>query len=188
MKIEEGKRYIRNDGEITRPARIEGCGNVRFVCDSPEGDFIAYYESGKCCIDWIEADLVSEYVEPTTKPTYHFTIGQTYTSANGSKWECIFVRDGKAWLVGVYDGVAEGSAYAFDIDGTASWACNADEYRIVFEPVRETVTVRGNVYTGTNGSKYLASGHGERGDNINITFDLINGTPDWSTAKVTPCD
>lgn len=61
-------------------------------------------------------------------------VGETYISANGYKWECIFVCDGKAWLVGVYDGKAVGLAYDFDIDGTASWGMEEDRaaYNIVF--------------------------------------------------------
>lgn len=46
-------------------------------------------------------------------------VGQTYTSENGSECECIFVRDGKAWMVGVYSDGVGGSAYEFNIDGTA---------------------------------------------------------------------
>lgn len=105
------------------------------------------------------------------------TPGQTYTSANGNKWECIFVRDGKAWLVGVFDGNAEGSAYDFDVDGTASWVMEYDRaaYSIVFEPVRETVYTHNSIW---NGGKFK----------YKVSVDMVDGTPDWSTAKVTPCD
>lgn len=115
--------------------------------------------------------MMPHWIEPA--PTNTLTVGETYTSANGNKWECIFVRDGRAWLVGMYDGKAEGSAYCFDVDGTASWTAERDRaaYNIVFEPVRET------------GSRWVDI----HGQTVCITFDLINGTPDWSTAKVTPC-
>lgn len=139
---------------------------------------------------WFGSDAV-ELVSDT--PTNTLTQGQTYTSANGNKWECIFVRDGKAWCVGVHDGKAEGSAYDFDIDGTASWAieCNRDVYNIVFDPERETVT-RYVTYVDYGGAKSgfyheLGGYGGKTATTLAITFDLINGTPNWSTAKVTPC-
>lgn len=98
-------------------------------------------------------------------------VGKTYTSENGDKWECIFIRGGKAWLIGVFDGTAEGSAYQFDIDGTASWA-GVDDYNIKWEPKRETLGERVDLYDNA----------------VVVYYDLIDGTPDWKTVKVTPCD
>lgn len=123
-------------------------------------------------------------------------VGQTYTSENGSEWECIFVRGGKAWMVGVYSGGAEGSAYAFDIDGTASWAsCAGDDgYNIKWVPKRETVSIpflpskdnKGEWWSANSDSVTEHVGCG--GYSCRVTVDIIDGTPDWTTAKVTPCD
>lgn len=112
-------------------------------------------------------------------------VGQTYTSENGSEWECIFVRDRKAWMLGVYLDGASGAAYEFDIDGTASWAggLGADAYNIKWEPKRETVKTRFSIGVW-NKDDVGGSIHTD----ANITFDLIDGNPDWTTAKVTPCD
>lgn len=105
-------------------------------------------------------------------------VGQTYTSENGNKWECIFIRGDKAWLIGVFDGTAEGSAYQFDTDGTASWAGGneSDGYNIKWGPKRETTNFA------------LKHESGDFASYATLTYDLIDGTPDWTTAKVTPCD
>lgn len=118
--------------------------------------------------------FLDEEVEIAPAPTHTLTPGQTYTSANGNKWECIFVRDGKAWLVGVYEGKAEGSAYDFDVDGTASWVIESERapYNIVFEPVRETVTL------------YVPDPAYNLSFKPFATLETVNGEPDWTTAKV----
>ena len=117
-------------------------------------------------------------------------VGQTYTSENGDKWECIFIRDGKAWMAGVFDGVVEGSAYMFSIDGT-NISQGGGTYNIKWGPNRETVTVPATyVYYG-DGTYAVYGGHDEyvgNTMNLSITFDLIDGTPDWTTAKVMPCE
>lgn len=121
-------------------------------------------------------------------------VGKTYTSENGDKWECIFIRDGKAWMLGVYPDGASGSAYDFDIDGTASWAGGHGSagYNIKWEPKRETVTIPATYVVTDCGRRSMFSGHiGYIGDEVikvSITIDTIDGTPDWETAKVTPCD
>lgn len=112
-------------------------------------------------------------------------VGETYTSKNGDEWECIFVRGDVAWMVGVYSGEVEGSAYAFDIDGTASWACiGAEQYNIKWGPKRETYRQR---MIRAKGGEIREATEWERHDFI-IEYDLIDGTPDWTTAKVSPCD
>lgn len=109
-------------------------------------------------------------------------VGQTYTSENGSEWECIFVRDGMAWMAGFYSDGEPSTAYIFDIDGT-NISQGGGSYNIKWGPRRETVKTRFSVGVA---NKYALDGV----DNhvANITFELIDGTPDWTTAKVTPCD
>ena len=83
------------------------------------------------------------------------------------------MRDGKAWLVGVYGGNAEGSAYEFDVDGTASWAmeCYRAPYNIVFEPVRTT-----------HYHKVFAYGEGR-----DTKYDVVDGKVDWDSLEILPC-
>lgn len=105
-------------------------------------------------------------------------VGQSYTSHNGSEWECIFVRDGKAWMIGVYSDGAHGTAYVFNIEGTAEWAGGhgAEGYNIKWGPMRETVSI-----------PFLPN-KDNKGEWCYLTVETIDGTPDWTTAKVTPCE
>lgn len=112
----------------------------------------------------------------TAAPTNTLTVGKTYTSANGNKWECLAVKGDTAWLAGVY-GEELGAAYRFKVDGTPVCLETASEkYRIVFEPVRETV----KLYVQDTEYNIAFKDFG--------TVELINGTPDWSTAKVEACE
>lgn len=121
-------------------------------------------------------------------------VGKTYTSENGSEWECIFVREGKAWMLGVYPDGASGSAYDFDIDGTASWAGGhgSSGYNIKWGPKVESVSIPATYVVEGGGMRFIFNGHYEyeykEVFKVSITFELIDGTPDWSTAKVSPCD
>lgn len=115
-------------------------------------------------------------------------VGQTYTSQNGSEWECIFVRGGKAWMLGVYSDGVSGSAYEFNINGTAEWAGGhgCEGYDIKWEPKRETIIVMGGVVIG---NMECTTVHPEYAyHRFNMQVDTLDGTPDWTTAKLTPCD
>jgi len=52
----------------------------------------------------------------TVNETATLQVGETYTSNDGNKWECVAVKGDVAWLAGCYDGVADGSAYSFKTD------------------------------------------------------------------------
>lgn len=113
-------------------------------------------------------------------------LGKQYTSANGDRWECIAVRGDVAWMAGVdHDGMA-GAAYRWKLDGEPiCLGGHPDQYRIVFEHERKTVTCKANFSYGYIFGGRVSTGVGQ---NINITFDTLDGTPDWSTAKITPCE
>lgn len=98
-------------------------------------------------------------------PTRTLTPGQTYTARNGSRHVCIYVDGGNAWMLS--DGGGNTPAYVWTIDGK-SISLNS-EWDIVFEPVRETVSFEIDTYHGI----------------VGLEYQTINGTPDWSTAKVT---
>ena len=111
-------------------------------------------------------------------------VGQTYTSENGMEWECIFVRNDMAWMAVMFDGSIGGSAaYVFNIDGT-NISQGGDTYNIKWGPKRETVTKRAQYGSG----EFFPGHYGDSATPLFITFDLIDGIPDWTTAKVTPCD
>ena len=94
-------------------------------------------------------------------------VGEEYTSYNGHDWKCIHVDGDCAWLAPVGE---KSSAYVFKTDGT-NISQGGGEWDINFEPVVETVTVVGSINNGDH--KFY------------MTVDVIDGTPDWSTAKAT---
>lgn len=134
-----------------------------------DGSFAKYYENkdgGIVCI-------ADDRLQPLST-TNTLQVGETYTSENGSEWECIFIRDGKAWMLGVYPDGASGSAYDFDIDGTASWAGGHGSagYNIKWRPKRET-------------KRHVIYANGEKRD---TEFDVVDGAVDWGSLRVLPCD
>ena len=167
-------------GDKVRVVRVRD--ESTYWCAYKEGDIheITYaYGGGDFEVGWQR--MHPNDIEPIHQNTLQ--VGQTYTSENGDKWECIFVRNGKAWMAGVFDGVVEGSAYMFNIDGT-NISQGGGTYNIKWGPKRETVTraidyVDGGFFNGD---------HNVSGEELSITFDIIDGKPDWTKAKVTPCD
>ena len=93
------------------------------------------------------------------------TVGESYTSKNGDKWECIAVKGHVAWLAGVFTGEVRGTAYSFNLDGNAICLGINPEYNIIMS---RTVIVYGSI----GGHEY------------DMTVTEIDGKPDWSTAKV----
>lgn len=66
------------------------------------------------------------------KPAQIIEEGKTYTSKNGVEWECVFVRDGKAWMM--HDG---GAAYVWDVDtGVSISMASFPTYNIAFQETR----------------------------------------------------
>ena len=107
-------------------------------------------------------------------------VGGKYTSVNGNKWKCIFVDGDNAWLAP--DGM-QSAAYVFKTDGT-NISQGGGEYNIRFEPVVEWVEYDLNY--DPNGCAAFYDGHDREGVNLRIRFPLIDRSPDWSQAKVTP--
>lgn len=107
-------------------------------------------------------------------------IGKEYTSENGHRWKCIHIDGDYAWLVPVGE---KSAAYVFKTDG-ANISQGGGEWNIKFEPVVEWVEHDLNYDKIVHASFY--DGHDREGVNLRIRFPLIDGTPDWSQAKVTP--
>ena len=64
MKLEIGKRYVRNDGDITAPLIETPYDPDKYpFVDQYEGHFHAYYEDGTSCINCEDSKLIKEYVE-----------------------------------------------------------------------------------------------------------------------------
>lgn len=59
------------------------------------------------------------------------TAGETYTAKNGGKWECIFVRDGIAWMTH-----GTGTAYTWNADTGENICQGGGAYNIVFTETR----------------------------------------------------
>lgn len=65
------------------------------------------------------------------KPAQIIEEGKTYTSKNGVEWECVFVRDGKAWMMN--DG---GTAYVWNADTGVNISQGGGYYNIAFQDTR----------------------------------------------------
>lgn len=157
LVIDDESHYAIRNGDV-----------VSLVVD--DGTNVKYYEDKRGVVVCIN-DVRLNHIPDTTNT---LQVGETYTSRNGSEWECIFVRDGKAWMIGVYPDGAKGSAYEFDIDGTASWAGGrgAEGYNIKWGPKRET-------------KRHVIYANGEKRE---TEFDVVDGAVDWGSLRVLPCD
>ncbi len=124
------------------------------------------------CEGWYLEDVEVELVKNNT-----LTVGETYISKNGHKWLCIAV-DGEYAHMRQAD-VPASAAYCFKTDGT-NISQGGGEWDIKFEPVVEWVDTRFSVSTRNTSRK-------DGGDNhiAQIRFPLIDGKPDWSSAKLT---
>jgi len=120
-------------------------------------------------------------IEPYTPP-HQIEVGGKYTSRNGNSWECIFVRDGVAWL-----NHGDTTAYCWNVDGTPICLGAGSEYTIDLGPKVETITVKGSIHKGSSGG--WVTFHSDMGDHkFTMEVTTLDGKPDWSTAKITPCD
>lgn len=108
-------------------------------------------------------------------------LGGEYTSHNGHKWKCIFVDGDKAWLA---PEDLKSSAFVFKTDGS-NISQGGKQWDIKFEPAVETVKFRGGVRLGYLDPRTVHPDDPNSDHKFNMTVDFIDGTPDWSTAKVT---
>lgn len=159
--------------------RIVRSGNdSKYWCDHEVGSVHTVemvYESGDYEVDF--QTMHPNDIEPITH-THTLTPGKIYTMASGRKCKIIYVEDGFAYGFHLHDNGAHGkTAYCWDMSGEYQNAleCDRVDYRIVFEPVRETVYTYHSIW---NGDKFK----------YKVSVDMVDGTPDWSTATVTPCD
>lgn len=96
-------------------------------------------------------------------------VGETYTSNNGNKWECVAVKGDIAWLAGCYDGFAVGSAYSFKTDGTP--ICLSIDAVIVC--IKFTPTIKQQQYDVIVDGVAVA-----------INYKTVDGVPDFTDATV----
>lgn len=112
-------------------------------------------------------------------------VGGEYTSENGNKWKCIHIDGDYAWMAP--EGMKT-AAYVFNTDGT-NISQGGGDYNIKFEPVVEwvdrmvSISDEGSYHCGNNTDDPTYGGFAQP---VRIRFPLIDGTPDWSQAKVTP--
>lgn len=176
MRIEVGKKYVRRDGLVEEVVSNDCSEDYPFNgasgnCWTANGSFWANESvSG--------GDLISEYIEP--KQT-GFVVGETYERADGCKVKCIHIEGDRSYCASVRDGEIFGPAYTWSLDGEYLNAILEDRphYRITFAPKDEWVKDMLNYDNGSFGNY-----HDSCGENLNITFPLIDGKPDWSQAKI----
>ncbi len=111
-------------------------------------------------------------------------VGKTYTSKNGHKWLCVAV-DGEYAHMRNAD-TPQSAAYCFKTDGTNISQCGGD-WDIKFEPVREQIEVHGSFNRLSQGydPEYITIHHTHGDHKFIMTIDMVDGKPDWSSAKLT---
>lgn len=160
FKVGDRVRILRSD--------YEGCGldvgtTHKVASISDTGD--VYLEGiGPCNI----GDHLFFY-EGELESVCGFTIGQTYQTADRGEVTCIALRE-DGGMFGTMNG--SDTAYSWNADGSYRCALphECPPYRIVFEPV----VTRHNHYAETK--------HGD----VMINYIVIDGKPDWTSAKVKP--
>jgi len=116
-----------------------------------------------------------------------YKVGEIYeTAANGKKVKCLYIHPcGKMTGMFLYGGDEVSSGYTWDSDGAYLDAPARDcpSYQIKFEPVRGKIRFDLNYDRGA----IYADRYDLIGQNLNVTIETIDGKPDWSTARITPC-
>jgi len=117
------------------------------------------------------------YVKDTSLEPYtpsRFELGKTYKTREHEEYTCIYIADnGKAWLVS-----GDSPAYVWDADGRSISLTPA--WDVVFGPVVEWVSTCGSWAK-------KATKHPEANYKYALEFPMVNGVPDFTQAKVTPC-
>lgn len=109
-------------------------------------------------------------------------VGKTYTSKNGHEWLCIAV-DGEYAHMRLPDNPA-GSAYCFKADGT-NISQGGGGWDIKFGPDRRSITVQGSFVVDDIHDIPMTYHHTFGEYVFNMTIDMVDGKPDWSSAKLT---
>ena len=109
-------------------------------------------------------------------------VGGTYTGKNGHKWLCIAV-DGEYAYMAPRD-YTRSAAYCFKTDGT-NISQGGGDWSIYFGPDRRTINVQGS-FVMDDIHDVPMTYHHTFGEHIfNMTIDMVDGEPDWSSAKLT---
>lgn len=182
MRLEVGKKYVRRDGVVEEVALRHGdvypFHAASGECWTENGYFWSNGEKS-------EADLISEYIEP--KQT-GFVVGEIYERADGYKCKCIHIESDRAYCASFRDGEIFGPAYMWTLDGEYLNATQSERanYRITFAPKVEWVKRAAHYNQAGDGDFYSwhQKNPTDQDHNLNITFPLINGKPDWSQAKI----
>lgn len=169
FKVEAGKTYVADNGAVIGPMEWYDEENLH-APDAPSPyDGALWYEDGT---PWSRPGrtLIREHTTNT------LTVGETYTSENGNEWYCIAVHGDTAWLVYSDNGQPDGPAYMFNLDGT-NISQGGGKWNIVFGPKRETVRAKFGTTIKGKHPQFDVIGM--------LEIDIIDGKPDWDTAKVT---
>ena len=153
MQIEVGKFYRMRDGRKAGP--LEALEDVDYVFHDDEG---TWTKTGAYWGDHRESpkDLVAEWTEATTAEP----------ASDEIEWG--------EWGPMLSDDIAADRQMQV-INGKAQW-----RYPVPKQPVVETVTLTGH---NARGEGWSFAPFGNYHDAARITFDVIDGKPDWSTLR-----
>lgn len=118
------------------------------------------------CNDGKNGYFLNQEVEPSNANT--LTLNTSYTAMNGTNWTCIHVRENGNAVLDNGISSAEYTSEGWRVDGDS-------RYDVRWEDEVEEVTWR---------CSRSGKGLPQYNTLFDVTLNLINGQPDWSSAKV----
>ena len=178
--LEVGKSYTLNDGREFKCTRMTG-DDPNAVDEYGYGPFVLngcfYHKDGTFAAGG--CDELNVMLDKEIEPINTIQVGETYTDKSGTDRECIAVRGDVAWMF-----IVEGTtAYTWDANtGVSIDLGPQNNIDLTQKPVRETVEYVGH----WDGETYdFYNEHSKYVDchPVRITFETVDGIPDWSTLK-----
>lgn len=127
MKLEVGKKYELNNGDVVTMEPCNYNEGATFV--SSQGNL--YFSDGT--FGFGDKCRCKPFNVKRCLDDSRISVGNTYTARNGNKCECIFVRDGKAWMI-FHGG---GAAYVWNVETGENISQGGGDYNIALPERRK---------------------------------------------------
>lgn len=178
--LEVGKSYTLNDGREFECTGMRG-DDPNAVDEYGYGPFLLngcwYHKDGTFASGGYDGSNVM--FDKEIEPINTIQVGETYPTQSQGSYKCIAIEGDIAWLA--YNEIS--AAYRWSAS-TGESLCLNSSYDIVLtpKPVRETVEYVGH-WDGVDDRFYDGKAYQGKQYTIRITFEKVDGIPDWSTLK-----